>query len=180
MSYLVEAAVLVEALRPSRNVWVGRWAEAHVRDELYITAMSLAALEGGASALASGSQRNLVTDWVRAVATAFEGRVLGFDAGCAGACARLQARGVAAGTPVPLLEAMTCAIADAHGLVLAGRAAPHLAVWGGPAVDPWQPMPLAEPRAIAAAAVAAMAAEAALAATGDVQSEHIEGHYAQF
>ncbi|MHB8284279.1 MAG: PIN domain-containing protein [Caulobacteraceae bacterium] len=166
MSYLVETAVLVEALRPSRDIWVGRWLADHADEELYVTAMSLAALEGGAAALASGTQRNLVTDWVRSVAARFDGRVLGFAPVCAAPCAKLQARGMAAGTPVPLLAAMTCAIADANGLVLAGRAAPHLAVWGGPAVDPWQPMPLAPPHAVAAAAEAA-----GLAAQHDVQSE---------
>jgi predicted nucleic acid-binding protein len=162
MSYLVETAVLVEALRPSRDVWVGRWLARHSTDTLYITAMSLATLESGAAALPPGPQRNLVTDWARAVAKRFDGRVLGFEPECAAPCAKVQARGLAAGQSVPMLAAMTCAIAERYGLILAARPAPHLALWGGPAVDPWQPMPLAEPSAVAAqAAAAALLAQSA-------------------
>jgi predicted nucleic acid-binding protein len=151
MTYLVDASVLVEALRPVRDVWVGRGLDSHPSLELCITAMSLAELEGGARALMPGAQRNLVTDWVRHVANRFEGRVLGFDAGCAGRCAQVRARGLAAGRPVPMIEAMICAIAERYGLILAARPTAGLALWGGPAVNPWQPMPTAPPPAAAMA-----------------------------
>ena len=137
MRFLLDAPLLVEALRPEPDTVALDWFSFHAGSGFVLAAPTLLRLHAGVAAAPAGAQRNALTRWLLSIEAEFDDLVLGFDAAASRSCARLLARGHAAGAPVPLAEAMVAAIAEVNGLILATRPSPGLTLWGGPVMDPW-------------------------------------------
>ena len=122
MHYLLDTNVLSEATKPAPSEAVARWIGAQSRDDLFISAFSLAEIERGIMARAQGQKRRALEQWFHGrdgPPALFAGRTLSFDERAAREWARLMSEGTALGRPRSALDMIVAATAAANGCVVA-------------------------------------------------------------
>lgn len=138
MRYLLDTNILSELVKPRPDERVTAWIEAKSPLDMSISVLSLGEMEKGIARLAAGARRTALSRWARVeLPTQFVGRLLGVDAAVAVAWGTLSARAADEGRPLPVVDGLLLATAQAGGLALVTRNIADFAHRGVPVVDPW-------------------------------------------
>jgi toxin FitB len=136
---VVDTNVISELLRPRCDEAVAAWADAQPAASLFITSIHAAELWAGVALLPDGARkRGLESSLDALLDRLFAGRRLPFDDAAARAYALLIGRTQAAGTPLPLADGLTAALALARGFAVATRDEAPFQAAGIEVINPWR------------------------------------------
>jgi predicted nucleic acid-binding protein len=135
---LLDTNILSELVKPRPDRRVTTWIEAQSPLDLHISVLTLGEVENGIARLAAGARRTALSQWARVELPAqFVGRLLGVDAAVAVAWGALSARAADEGRPLPVVDGLLLATAQAGGLTLVTRNIADCAHRGVAVYDPW-------------------------------------------
>jgi hypothetical protein len=138
MLFLLDTMVLAEPARPDPDARVLAWLGMHAPLDFAISALSLGEIRKGVSLLRSGPKRVTLERWLQQELPAqFGERVLPVDASVATAWGQLAADGQRRGRPLPVVDGLLLATAQAYDLMLITRNTRDCADRGVPVLDPW-------------------------------------------
>lgn len=135
MSYLVDANVLSEAMRPQPNARVLAWLDRHDAS-LHVSTLTLGEILKGIHLLERGGKRKKLETWFEELIESFAGRIVSFDEDACRTWGAFYAKHQQRGRPLSSFDSLIAATALAHGHTLATRNAAdfpdEVAL-----VDPW-------------------------------------------
>ncbi len=135
---LLDTNVISEPLKLNGDLVVLNWIDAQSIETLYLSAISLAELRFGISALPPGKRRETLHDSLeQRILPLFAGRILPFDAAASEAYAVLRARARAQGKAIAAADGYIAAIATAHALIVATRDTAPFEAAGLTVINPW-------------------------------------------
>ncbi len=134
---LVDTNVWSEATRAAPHPAVQAWAMANAR-EVWLSAVVLAELRGGAAIMPAGKRRAALTELIDAIASEHEDRLLPFGEAETRSYGVVLAAARAAGKPIMAADAMIAATAHAHGMAIATRDVADFAGTGVSLINPWE------------------------------------------
>lgn len=119
MSYLIDTNVLSELKRTQPSAAVVSWMAARPAATLHLSVLTLGEIRKGIETLQDARRRQRLTEWLQVELPAyFSGRILAVDSAVADRWGRIQSQ---AGRPLPVIDALLAATAQAHDLVLVTR-----------------------------------------------------------
>ena len=133
---VVDTNVWSEALRLEPNPTVRDWARLH-EPGLFLSAIVLAELRGGAAMLPSGQRRLAMEAHFDALEADYADRILPFDQTTATRYGKVLETARRAGKPIATADAMIAATALRHGMAVATRDRNDFAGAGVALIDPW-------------------------------------------
>lgn len=113
--------IVSEPIKPGPSKTLIAWWRQQNRDQLYLTAITVAKLKSGIEILPSGRRENLLIESVSETLAEFKGGVLPFDELTTGAFALVAMRAKARGNQMGFADASIAAIALKHAFSLATR-----------------------------------------------------------
>lgn len=138
MKFLIDTCVISEGLRPRPNTGAITWMEACDPNTQYLSVLTLGEIQKGVEKLGATQRGDILQTWLdRDVTEQFSGRILPVDSEVALTWGRLQATLERAGTPTPSLDALLCATALTHNLVIVTRNTKDFAPTGVQLLNPW-------------------------------------------
>ena len=136
MSFLVDANVLCEAIRPRPDAKVLAWLDRHDAS-LHVSTLTLAEMLKGIHLLAPGRKRRALENWFGELVASFAGRIVPFDDDACRAWAAFYAKHERKGRPLPSFDSLLAATALAHGHTIATRDVSDFPN-DVPVVNPWK------------------------------------------
>jgi predicted nucleic acid-binding protein len=122
MRFLLDTCVLSDGARPAQYPRLAEWLAAQSSDDLAIAALTIGELRYGVERLAHGRKRERLKLWLDTeLLAAFADRILDLDVTIAESWALLRAAGDETGRPLPLVDGLLLATAQAHGLTFVTR-----------------------------------------------------------
>ena len=135
---VLDTNVVSELMRDDPHADVLVWLDDRPTRELFVTAVTEAAVRTGIAFLPEGKRRRGIAEAAhRAFSGLFAGRVLPFDSAAACAYAEIAAARRAAGRPVSQADGQIAAIARSRGMAVATRNILDFADTGIDLIDPW-------------------------------------------
>jgi predicted nucleic acid-binding protein len=136
---LIDTNAISELWRPAPDQRVAAWFDAQAIETLYLSAITVAALRFGITALPADKRRTTLHDRLeRAVLPLFQGRVLAFDLDASKTYAELMARTKPAGQAIGKDDGYIAATAAARGLMVATRDTGPFKAAGLSVINPWE------------------------------------------
>ncbi len=138
--FLLDTNVVSEAVKrvPDRNV--ARWMKAIPEDLLFLSVLTIGEIRRGITLQANSARRAQLEAWLNAdVLTFFGRRILGVDHQIADRWGIISAKARAAGTPLPVVDALLSATALHHNLTLVTRNTRDVVATGASVLNPWEP-----------------------------------------
>lgn len=135
---VLDTNIVSEPLKPSPSKALIAWWRQQNRDQLYLTAITVAELKSGVVVLPAGRRKDLLSEAVAETLAEFKGRVLPFDASITDTFALLVARAKASGNQMGFADAAIAAIATKHGFSLATRDALDMRGSGVTLINPFE------------------------------------------
>jgi toxin FitB len=136
VSYLLDTNVVSELRRKAPDANVSEWLRQRPATSLYLSVLTLGEIRKGVDQLVDPVRRLALQDWLQTELPAwFAGRILNVDAKVAACWGGLLAR---AGRPVPAIDSLLAATAQAHGLTLVTRNVRDVADLGVATINPWE------------------------------------------
>lgn len=120
MSYLVDANVLCEAIRPRPNARVLAWLERHDAS-LFVSTLTLGEIVKGIHLLERGRKRKKLEAWFEELIESFAGRIVPFDEDACRRWGAFYAKYQRQGRSLASFDSLIAASALAHGHTLATR-----------------------------------------------------------
>jgi hypothetical protein len=136
---VVDTNVVSELMKPRPSSVVQAWALDRGRDELRITAITVAEILYGIERLPKGKRRTALRQTAVDVFSRFADDILAFDAAAATIYAQIVERRDRLGAPISGYDAQIAAICRTHGASLATRNVKDFADLGVDLIDPWSP-----------------------------------------
>jgi predicted nucleic acid-binding protein len=138
MSFLVDANVVSEWVKPRPNPGFVAWLADTNEDQVFLSVVTLAELRHGIERLAVGRRQKRLSTWLEnELPMRFEGRALSIDAAIADACGKLVARSEVAGRSIEAMDAFLAATAQVHHLTLVTRNTAHFHSISTALLNPW-------------------------------------------
>jgi predicted nucleic acid-binding protein len=134
---VVDTNVVSELMKTVRSAVVQAWLVGRDRDELRITAITVAEILYGLERLPNGRRRTALRKTAVEVFSRFAEDILPFDAAAAAVYAEIVDRRDRKGAPISGYDAQIAAICRAHGASLATRNMKDFADVGIDLIDPW-------------------------------------------
>jgi len=134
---VLDTNVLSEFLRPAPDERVIAWLDAQPKTDVATTAVTVFEMLYGVARLPDGLHRRRLGRAIAQQLTAFDGRVLAFDAAAAAHTAALSAARRLAGRRIGAQDAQIAGIARSRGVMLATRNTKDFGETGVDVVDPW-------------------------------------------
>ena len=135
MSYLVDANVISELVRPKPAPAVVAWFEGVADEALHLSVLTLGELRRGVEKLPASKRKEKLRHWLEQELPAWFGaRLLPVDAAVADAWGRLQAN---AERTLPAVDSLLAATALHHHLRLVTRNTADFDVPGLETINPW-------------------------------------------
>lgn len=136
MSYLLDASVLSELVRPRPSRRVLDWFRGIPGEALHLSVLTVGEIRSGVERLGPGARKEKLRVWLETdLVEWFEDRILPVDAAVADRWGRLLAD---VGRSVPAVGSLLAATALHHDLRLVTRNAKDFAYPGLEVVDPWE------------------------------------------
>ena len=138
MSFLLDASVISEIVKPSPDDRVLGWMKRSDEASLYLSVLTIGELEKGIAKLAASSHRTRLGAWVRNdLADRFRERLLAIDGTVAATWGKLAGEAGARGEPLPVIDGLIAAAGLAHDLVIATRNVGNFERCGVSCFNPW-------------------------------------------
>jgi toxin FitB len=139
VNYLLDTCAVSEFTKPQPDAGLLEWLRATAETNLYLSALTLGAVQQGISRLAVSARRQRLQSWLDDdLQSRFAGRVLPADAAVCLLWGDLRSRAAQSGHTLPVLDSLIAATASAHRLLLVTRnEADFAAVPGLQVVNPW-------------------------------------------
>jgi predicted nucleic acid-binding protein len=136
---LIDTNAISELWRPAPDQRVAAWFDAQAIETLYLSAITVAALRFGITALPAGKRRTTLHGRLeQEVLPLFQGRVLAFDLDASKTYAELMARAKPAGQAIGKADGYIAATAAARGLMVATRDTGPFKAAGLSVINPWE------------------------------------------
>ena len=135
---LLDTNVISEVMRPQPHPAVLAWLDDQVAETLYLSSVTLAEVLFGIEAMPAGRRRNALAETFAGVCTAFDRRVLAFDAEASRHYAGLAVKARVAGKGFPVPDGYIAAIAAAKGFQVVSRDTAAFHAAGVPVINPWE------------------------------------------
>ncbi len=136
--FLLDTVALSATRRPARNPAMQTWFEAHVSDDLYISAISFGEIERGIATTRDSALAEQLRAWLTYVVDTYASWTLAFDIDVA----RLWGQRVGAlarqGRVVPVVDAMLAATATTYDLTIVTRNTRDFEYFGVATTNPWE------------------------------------------
>lgn len=120
MSYLLDANVLCEAIRPRPNARVLAWLDRHDAS-LHVSTLTLGEILKGIHLLERGGKRKKLEAWFEELVESFAGRIVPFDVDACRTWGAFYAKYQQQGRSLASFDSLIAASALAHGHTLATR-----------------------------------------------------------
>jgi len=136
MSYLIDTNIISEIRKGDRrDAHVSAWYASIGDEDLFLSTLVLGEIRKGVELARSRdpSKAAALERWLRQVATAFDGRVLGIDNAVSDQWGRMCAI-----RPIPVIDGLLAATAVIHGLTLVTRNDRDIAGLGAVVLNPFQ------------------------------------------
>jgi predicted nucleic acid-binding protein len=138
MKFLLDTCVISELTKKRPTARVIKWINQQDEFTLYLSTMTLGELHKGIAKLAPGQKQRDLQNWVETDLTRrFTGRILDVNQEVAQTWGILSAEAETKGRPVPVLDGLLAATAQAFGLTFVTRNVSHVEVTGIPIINPW-------------------------------------------
>lgn len=138
MLFLLDTCVISDAARPQHYPGLAAWLGAQASINLAISVLSLGELRYGVEKPPSGRKRAALVTWLQtALLDQLRGRVLPIDDRVADAWGLVRATGEASGRPLPVIDGMLLATAQAHALTFVTRNLRDVEYRGVGVLDPY-------------------------------------------
>ena len=135
---VLDTNVVSEPFRPSPEPMVLEWLDRQNIETLFLSAISLAELRYGVSALPHGKRKDGLSKALEdRIMGWFAGRILDFDESAASAYATIRAHARRVGKPIGATDGYIAATAAARGFAVATRDAAAFEAAGIRVIDPW-------------------------------------------
>ena len=139
MKYLLDTCVISELTKKRPSTHLVQWLKQQDEFSLYLSVITIGELQKGIGKLPDSRKRRQLQEWVTHDLTRrFTGRILNIDQEVAQKWGDLSASAEKTGRPVPVLDGLLVATAQAHGLTFVTRNTTHVEVTGVPLLDPWK------------------------------------------
>jgi len=136
VSYLIDTNIISEIRKGDRrDPHVSAWYASIGDEDLFLSTLVLGEIRKGVELARSRdpSKAAALERWLRQVATAFDGRVLGIDNAVSDQWGRMCAI-----RPIPVIDGLLAATAVIHGLTLVTRNDRDIAGLGAVVLNPFQ------------------------------------------
>jgi len=138
MPYLLDTNVLSEPARVSPNPGVLAWMKGMEPLEPHLSVLTLGEIEKGLSLMPPGPRKTALREWLRYdLQERFRGRILPVDSEVARVWGELNAQGQRIGRPLPVVDGLLLATAQAHDLIFVTRNIRDCGDRGVEVLDPW-------------------------------------------
>lgn len=135
---LLDTNVISEPWKPVPNQAVVDWLDAQAIETLFLSAVTIAELRFGISALPSGKRQVILHDRLEGeVLPLFAGRILSFDLAASQSYAELMARARLSGKAIAKADGYIAATAAANGFGVATRDTSPFEAAGLSVINPW-------------------------------------------
>jgi predicted nucleic acid-binding protein len=138
MSWLLDTCALSEYAKKAPAQSVISWLDEQDEASLFISVITLGEIEKGILKLRTSDSRRSqkLTAWLGKVEQRFTGRILPLDTPALHIWAQIAAHTEQAGQPLPVMDSLTMATAQCHGLTVVTRNVQDFALY--PLVfNPW-------------------------------------------
>jgi len=136
---VVDTNVVSELMKAEPSAVVREWLVGRDRDELRITAITVAEIRHGIERLPKGRRRTALRGTAVEVFSRFADDILAFDAAAAAVYAEIVGRRDRKGAPISAYDAQIAAICRVQGASLATRNVKDFTDVGVDLIDPWTP-----------------------------------------
>jgi len=138
MRYVIDTCVISELSARRPNIAVSQWFNSVSDGDLFLSAVTLGELNKGVFKLsADDPQRERLTMWLKAVRTAFLGRILPFDDEIAMTWGQILGDSIRIGKTRPATDAPIAATAMHYGMTLVTRNVRDFLHTGANVVNPF-------------------------------------------
>ncbi len=135
---LLDTNLVSEPWKPKPDPHVVAWIDAQTVETLYLSAVTVAELRFGISAMPVGSRRKILHERLESdLLPVFAGRVLPFDLDASRAYADLMVKAKISGLAINMADGYIAAIAAARGFVVASRDAAPFHAAQVSTINPW-------------------------------------------
>lgn len=138
MSYLLDACVISEFVKPRPNEKVVEWMRQADPDGIHLSVITIGEIRKGIEKLPRSKRKEALQDWLdNQLLARFEGRILALDAPVMLTWGELVGRLEHQGRTISVLDSLIAAIALHHDLRLVTRNESDFAHAGVEIVNPW-------------------------------------------
>jgi len=135
---LVDTNVVSEWMRTPMDSAVGSWLKRQYREDLFLTATSLAELRFGIGILPEGRRKTYFSATLDGILAAFfSERILPFDAPAAVKYGQVVSGARLRRLKIDVVDGQIAAVAAVHGMTVATRDTGPFEAAGVPVVNPW-------------------------------------------
>lgn len=135
---LLDTNVISKPWKPVPDQAVVDWLDAQAIETLFLSAVTIAELRFGISALPSGKRQVILHDRLEGeVLPLFAGRILSFDLAASQSYAQLMARARLSGKAIAKADGYIAATAAANGFGVAARDTSPFEAAGLSVINPW-------------------------------------------
>lgn len=138
MNYLLDTCVLSELVKPQPEPKVVDWVGDQDEYCLFLSVITIGELHKGIAKLPDGPRRTRLEFWVAEDLTArFDKRILSVDTRVAATWGAMLGEAEAAGSSLPVVDALIGATASVHGCVVVTRNVADFERTGVDVENPW-------------------------------------------
>jgi len=138
VTFLLDTCVISELVKPRPDANVVRWVDAVDERKLFLSVLTVGALEKGVTKLPKSPRKDDLRAWLEHDLTErFAGRILPVDAAVAVAWGIIQGEAERAGAKLPVIDALLTATAAVHRLTLVTRNIADFDHCGATVFNPW-------------------------------------------
>ena len=137
MSFLIDTNVASEAMRRHPSAEVVAWTDSQPAQALHFSVGTIAEIDFGLARLEAGFRKVRFEEWRNELVWRFQSGILPVDLAISSVWGAVQARAVAVGRTMPLMDSLLAATAEVHELTIVTRNVKDFEVWGGPVFNPW-------------------------------------------
>jgi predicted nucleic acid-binding protein len=138
VKFLLDTCVISEFTKKRPTARVTKWMNQQDEFSLYLSTITIGELYKGIAKLPDGQKKQDLQSWVATDLTRkFTGRILNVNQEVAQRWGILSANAEKIGRPVPILDGLLAATAQAFGLIFVTRNISHVEITGISILNPW-------------------------------------------
>ena len=138
MSYLLDTCVVSELTKPRPSKTVAEWLKSNDEGSFFLSVITLGEIEKGIAKLPDSRKKRAIEVWLRSdLLPRFGKRLLPVSRKVAVIWGRMQGEAEKEGAPLPTVDSLIAATAQANDLVVVTRNGDDIERCGVEVLDPW-------------------------------------------